>query len=347
MYRLYIVFATNMPRKNSKQIEYISLTEAAKYCGCTQQYLSLRARQGKLKAKKFGRNWTTTKKWVEQYLEKTNSSKERVLKKKAKVKAKTKVSAKAFLSLADSYLFVVNQAFRSIGKTIKKSKTIFQLPEFKYAVAGVLAFVILEYGFAYAGPTLSMSKDFFVEGITVFSEETNKGISNFSESIRSFSDTANEIAEVPSVNIPVAPRLSIPNAPPVPRINISFATIIDKNFSSTKAGARGVAQNFSDVKNYTSDKIVSAGQNIVLGAKYTFITIAHIPPRTVNKIFIVGDDIENRIFAKRYSVANSFSIIADNKFYDLGYTGRMVQGYTQWLNQKFVPRIILYGKRKC
>ena len=36
---------------------YISLEEAMKYCEYSQEYLSLRARQGKLKAIKIGRNW--------------------------------------------------------------------------------------------------------------------------------------------------------------------------------------------------------------------------------------------------------------------------------------------------
>jgi hypothetical protein len=49
---------------------YISLQEATKYCPYTQEYLSLRARQGKLKAVKFGRNWVTKKEWLEEYLKK-------------------------------------------------------------------------------------------------------------------------------------------------------------------------------------------------------------------------------------------------------------------------------------
>lgn len=53
--------------------EYISLQEAAKYCNYSQEYLSLRARRGKLKAVKFGRNWVTKKEWLEEYLEKINS----------------------------------------------------------------------------------------------------------------------------------------------------------------------------------------------------------------------------------------------------------------------------------
>jgi hypothetical protein len=46
---------------------YISLKEAAKYCLYSSDYLKLRARQGKLKAVKMGRNWFTTKEWLETY----------------------------------------------------------------------------------------------------------------------------------------------------------------------------------------------------------------------------------------------------------------------------------------
>jgi len=47
--------------------KYISLKEATKYCPYSQDYLKLRARQGKLKAVKMGRNWFTTKEWLEIY----------------------------------------------------------------------------------------------------------------------------------------------------------------------------------------------------------------------------------------------------------------------------------------
>jgi len=49
---------------------YISLKEATKYCNYSQDYLKLRAWQGKLKAIKIGRNWTTTKEWLQDYLTK-------------------------------------------------------------------------------------------------------------------------------------------------------------------------------------------------------------------------------------------------------------------------------------
>ena len=55
-----------MPKKTLED-KYISLLEAAKYYNCTQQYLNLMARQGRLKAIKMGRNWVTTKEWLEEY----------------------------------------------------------------------------------------------------------------------------------------------------------------------------------------------------------------------------------------------------------------------------------------
>ena len=56
-----------------EQTEFISLQEAANYCKIySQEYLSLRARQGKLQAIKMGRNWVTTKQWVDEYLAQVN-----------------------------------------------------------------------------------------------------------------------------------------------------------------------------------------------------------------------------------------------------------------------------------
>ncbi len=55
--------------------KYISLQDATKYCGYSQEYLSLRARQGKLKAVKFGRNWATTRVWLNSYLKQVNNYK--------------------------------------------------------------------------------------------------------------------------------------------------------------------------------------------------------------------------------------------------------------------------------
>jgi hypothetical protein len=56
-----------------KEEQYLSLQEATKHCVYSQEYLSLRARQGKLKALKIGRNWVTKKEWLEDYLKTFNN----------------------------------------------------------------------------------------------------------------------------------------------------------------------------------------------------------------------------------------------------------------------------------
>ncbi len=57
--------------------EYISLQEAAKHTRSkySQEYLSMRVRQGKLRAKKVGRNWMKTQAWVDEYEQKVKEAK--------------------------------------------------------------------------------------------------------------------------------------------------------------------------------------------------------------------------------------------------------------------------------
>ncbi|MBI2642125.1 MAG: hypothetical protein HYW96_00940, partial [Candidatus Wildermuthbacteria bacterium] len=51
----------------ARKPKYISLLEASKISSYSQEYLSLRARQNKLRALKIGRNWVTTKAWLKEY----------------------------------------------------------------------------------------------------------------------------------------------------------------------------------------------------------------------------------------------------------------------------------------
>ena len=59
-----------MPTQKTEKT-YISLMDASKLCDYSQEYLSLRARRGKLKSLKQGRNWVTTKEWLDEYIKKT------------------------------------------------------------------------------------------------------------------------------------------------------------------------------------------------------------------------------------------------------------------------------------
>ena len=57
-----------METNNKNQPAYISLAQASKTSPYSQEYLSLRARQGKLKATKIGNTWVTTHEWLDEYL---------------------------------------------------------------------------------------------------------------------------------------------------------------------------------------------------------------------------------------------------------------------------------------
>jgi len=46
---------------------FITLHQATKFCNYSQDYLNLRARQKKLRAGKIGRNWVTTREWLDEY----------------------------------------------------------------------------------------------------------------------------------------------------------------------------------------------------------------------------------------------------------------------------------------
>lgn len=54
--------------------KFISLSEAAKITNYSQDYISLLCRKGKLKAQKLGRNWVTTKEWVQAYIDHSNGT---------------------------------------------------------------------------------------------------------------------------------------------------------------------------------------------------------------------------------------------------------------------------------
>jgi hypothetical protein len=57
---------------------FISLKEASTLCEYSQEYLRLRARHGKLLAKKQGKNWVTTAEWVQDYARSAKTGKKMV-----------------------------------------------------------------------------------------------------------------------------------------------------------------------------------------------------------------------------------------------------------------------------
>ena len=73
IHRLETIVKVVSPKIGDK-IEFIGsdeLSGISKFTNYSQEYLSLLCRQGKLKGKKIGRNWVTTKEWLDKYQAKT------------------------------------------------------------------------------------------------------------------------------------------------------------------------------------------------------------------------------------------------------------------------------------
>ncbi len=80
---------------NGQDIKYISLFEAAKLTSYSQEYISLLCRQKKMKGTKIGRNWVTTKEWVEGYINKTKGNGQNVIPVKIKTAEDTELNSEA------------------------------------------------------------------------------------------------------------------------------------------------------------------------------------------------------------------------------------------------------------
>ena len=86
----------------NNKLNYISLKEAANYSGYSQEYLSLRARQRKLKAIKIARNWVTTKEWINEYFKKVGK-----VKRIGRVKNGRKIHKSYFIVLICLMVFIL------------------------------------------------------------------------------------------------------------------------------------------------------------------------------------------------------------------------------------------------
>ncbi|MFH1712579.1 MAG: hypothetical protein ABH896_00100, partial [Candidatus Jacksonbacteria bacterium] len=144
---------------------FISLSQACEGTPYSQEYLSLRARQGKLKAIKKGRNWVTTKEWLKEYV--ITSSWEH--KKLEFQEAEEKAGSTIFSDMAES----VGRGYERLVGTVKVK---FKFPSFRFvpikipacppswrpyykkAIAGFFVFVVLISGsLLYLAPNVRAS----------------------------------------------------------------------------------------------------------------------------------------------------------------------------------------------
>ncbi len=184
---------------------YITLQESTQYCQYSQEYLSLRARSGKLKAVKFGRNWMTKKEWLDEYLSTVEEYKEYIDEcvKRKETKNNGIESIKEFTKhiVAPENLPVGELGF--FGK-IKEAVFNFPSPEFfsnrlGFGFASAFASVLIIAGCVFGNSSLIKvfrQADSFAGIISSSGDVIAVGfLKNFSESALVVSDNINAIAE--------------------------------------------------------------------------------------------------------------------------------------------------------
>ena len=65
------------PNHENLKESFISLAEASRSSPYSRDYLSFLVRKGKLKARKIGRDWFTTREWVEDYIQRHGRGEDR------------------------------------------------------------------------------------------------------------------------------------------------------------------------------------------------------------------------------------------------------------------------------
>jgi len=236
-----------MPEEN-----YISLTEATRYCNYSQEYLSLRARQGKLKAVKFGRNWVTKKEWLNEYL--SNNGKNKLQSTNNKPEHKNFV-----LGRAHKYGLWFQTKHKVQSTNRLEFLNIFKQPKFRYAlryaIAGILVFCLLSTGIIFVLQQVQDNPEFteWIGKDAIWSVKDTLTRSNL-ELFDTVSDTMFGIAEgieVSSNQIAANIRsIKKPSLPELPELSIPSISISD--ISIPEIGLRP-AQDFKETMSFVAD----------------------------------------------------------------------------------------------
>ncbi|MBZ9578076.1 hypothetical protein KJA13_03555, partial [Patescibacteria group bacterium] len=291
---------------------YISLQEATKYCEHSQEYLSLRARQGKLKAVKIGRNWVTKKEWLEKYLNrvveynnnlKTKKTKKVITAKKVKVKKVEKeVLVPRNLPIGEFQLAEVRPLHFRVREMIQEiAGRAVRSPAFRFGFAWAMVFVLIIAGGVFGRASLEevmdevgevgeIGKKIVEESFSVIHKDIEIGLSKieskiskdeiYSAAVYETVDTFKEYGRW--LDKGFKNQISkIKKAPPVVTAGKAFNFVWQNTRKGYIATNNFVEENFSVVRN----KISQFGEKIVSGIRQLAKAIASAFPRTTRFVF--------------------------------------------------------------
>ncbi|MGB2762385.1 MAG: hypothetical protein WBC21_02485 [Minisyncoccales bacterium] len=305
----------------SEKNGYISLMKATRYCDYSQEYLSLRARQGKLKAIKFGRNWVTKKEWLDDYL-KHNSKKHEAEKADFKKALNKEIN------------------FPKLG-IVETMANLFNQPKFRYAmryaIAGVLVFCLIFTGIVFSKDAIWSVKD----GLTKTSQELSGIVSNKKPSL------------------PELPELSIPNIS-IPEIDLHPVQDFKNTMSFVAGtGSKGLSI-ISQKANNSLDKLTTIIGSSVINSKAVLDTSLANSTTFLNQFLIEinnsvykwrkgeivnSDKLEKETKGYFYNLGASVLLTGKNTYSflaeagvkagdDLKYSVSIFQRFTQWYGEQ-------------
>jgi hypothetical protein len=238
-------------KSTASEEKYLPLSEAAKHTPYSAEYLSLRARQGKLRAIKIGKIWVTKREWIEEYVRKYRGIE--TLKPKiefAKPEIKFEILKTKFQTLKDTIFKTLN----SLSFEIPKLKT-----EFLLALAFVLFFV----SFVFAKDSLQFVAKGIVSAFNEFGQDLAIGAKSTISSLKSqLAKTGKNFKHVFSLAKEGAEEL-IENSGDAlfqtsQKINFGVAAIGE----TTQRGLASVSEFFKEYFQWLGENFLTAGRKI-------------------------------------------------------------------------------------
>lgn len=172
----------NNNKEDSNNQDYLSLQEATKFCSYSQEYLSLRARQGKLKALKFGKNWLTKKEWLQEYQKGVEDYNNQIKNKKSQPAPPANLPIKR--------LFEIKFSFKDVRPTLTATLVIVLI------IAGVVfekESLIRTYNdLSPYAEEIGEAGDLFIEDVTQFSDDFFVATVNYQDSLKLLSNVFGE-----------------------------------------------------------------------------------------------------------------------------------------------------------
>jgi len=274
-----------------EQVQYISLQEATQYCSYSRDYLKLRARQGKLKAVKIGRNWITKKEWVKEYVERIEEYNNNNL------------HTEKFVALPKNLPV----------KPLSRQWSFFQIRQPRFALIVGLAFVLLTAGIVSGKESLrnvyqdlepytyiiGQAGDIIVHPVRDFvidaTKEISAGISNGVESTakllsETISDIPHSFANVSeAVDNTFSMMAEKVLKPGQELAAISSPDVLKSTLDTFKEYGNWISETFKSgyltINNFTKEKLDNASRTVFSGLKSFTQGIKEIPQTLVSGLF--------------------------------------------------------------